>query len=170
MVLSPPRSPGIGYVVISKGTLQLKVELLTGVNGIRRMDEQNGVQLNILGTKVRVLDAISCLKAKIANAAYIDQANRQDVKHVKIMKLCAREFTLDLVAQGNQGHISERLAINYLEDLRETVASPGAEMVTRKWNITFDEVMPREAIRRSTMEKVQNFVRFQLERQRPGNS
>jgi hypothetical protein len=127
VTLSPPRSPGIGYVIIPKGVLQLKVELLTGVNGIRRIEEQNGVQLSILGTKVRVLDAISCLKAKIANAAELDQTHRQDVKHVQIMKLCAREFAIDMIDQGNQGRMSERLAINYLEDLREIVASPKAE-------------------------------------------
>lgn len=170
ITLSPPRSPGIGYVVIPKGALQLKVELLTGVNGIRRIEEQNGVQLNILGTKVRVLDAISCLKAKIANAADIDQTSRQDVKHVKIMKLCAREFAIDMLAQGNQGQISERLAVNYLEDLLETTTSPKAETVTGKWDIPFDDVMPLEAIRQSTMDKVQNFIRFRLEqseKQRP---
>ena len=163
ITLSPPRSPGVGYVVIPKGSLQLKVELLTGVNGIRRIEEQNGVQLSILGTRVRVLDAISCLKAKIANAAGIDQSNRQDVKHVKIMKLCAREFAIDMIAEGNQGGISERLAVNYLEDLRETISSPKAEFVTRKWDIGFDDVMPHEAIRQSTMEKVRNFARFRLE-------
>jgi len=170
ITLSPPRSPGIGYVVIPKGTLQLKVELLTGVNGIRRIEEQNGVLLNILGTKVRVLDAISCLKAKIANAADIDQSSRQDVKHIKIMKLCAREFAIDIIAQGNRGQISERLAINYLEDLRETITSPKAELVTRKWTLIFDDVMPLEAIRQSTMEKVQNFARFRLEPQNPDGS
>jgi hypothetical protein len=162
ITLSPPRSPGVGYVVIPKGPLRLKVELLTGVNGIRRIEEQNGVQLSILGTKVRVLDAISCLKAKIANAADIDQSHRQDVKHVKIMKLCAQEFTVDMIAQGNQGRISERLAVNYLEDLRETLSSSKAEMVSRKWDIVFDDVIPLDAIRQSTMEKVQNFVRFRL--------
>ena len=38
-----------------------------------------------------------------------------------------------------------------------------AELVTRKWDIRFDELMPIEAIRQSTMEKVQNFARFRLE-------
>jgi hypothetical protein len=162
ITLSPPRSPGIGYVVIPRGNLQLKVELLTGVRGIRQIEEQNGVQLTILGTKVRVLDAISCLKAKIVNAADIDQSDRQDIKHIKIMKLCAREFAIDMIDQANQGKISERLAVHYLEDLRETIASPKAESVTRKWHIRFEDVMPVEAIRQSTMEKVRNFARFRL--------
>jgi len=161
--LSPPRSPGLGYVVIPKGLLQLKVELLTGVNGIRHAEMENVFDLVMQGTEVRVLDAISCLKAKIANAADIDQTNRQDVKHVQIMKICAHEFTKDLLALGEQKEVSERVVVNRLEDLRETLCSPKAEMVTRKWDILFDDVMPLEAIRQSAMEKVRNFVRFRLE-------
>jgi hypothetical protein len=97
------------------------------------------------------------------NAADLDQSERQDVKHVHIMKLCAREFAMDIHAQGEQRRISERLAVNYLEDLRATIAGPKTKLVTAKWDITFDEVMPIEAIRRSTMQKVRNFARFQLD-------
>ena len=84
------------------------------------------------------------------------------------MKICAHEFTKDLIALGDQKRVSERLVVNRLEDLRETISSPKAATVTTKWNITFDEVLPVEAIRSSTMEKVQNFVRYRLEQQRPG--
>jgi hypothetical protein len=168
ITLSPPRSPGIGYVIITKGDLQLKVELLISVNGLGRAELENTFDLIIQGTEVRVLDAISCLKAKIANAADIDQTNRQDVKHVHIMKICAHEFAKDLIALGDQKRVSERLVVNRLEDLRETIGSPQAVAVITKWNITFDEVLPMEAIRSSTMEKVQNFVRFRLEQQKPG--
>jgi hypothetical protein len=168
ITLSPPRSPGVGYVMIPKGDLQLKVELLTGVNGLRRAELENTFDLVMQGTEVRVLDAISCLKAKIANAADIDQTNRQDVKHVQIMKICAHEFTKDLITLGDQKQISERLVVNRLEDLRETIGSPKAVTVTNKWHITFDEVLPVEAIQSSAMEKVQNFVRFRLDRQKPG--
>jgi hypothetical protein len=163
ITLSPPRSPGIGYVMIPKGDFQLKVELLIGVNGLRQAELENTFDLVIQGTEVRVLDAISCLKAKIANAADIDQTNRQDVKHVQIMKICAHEFAKDLIALGNQKQVSERLVVNRLEDLREAITSPKAELAARKWNILFDHVMPVEAIRQSTMEKVRNFARFRLE-------
>jgi len=164
IIHSPPRSPGIGFVVIPKGALQLKVELLTGVNGVRSIEKQNVVELIVEGIPVRVLDAISCLKAKIANVADIDQSRRQDVKHVKIMKLCAREFAIDMLAQASRGEISERLVINYLEDLREAVSSPKTQIATQKSGLTFDEVMPIEAIRQSSLEKVQNFAQHRLHR------
>jgi len=163
ITLSPPRSPGIGYVTIPKGDLHIKVELLAGVNGLRRPELENTFDLVIQGTEVRVLDAISCLKAKIANAADLDQTNRQDVKHVQIMKICAHEFAKDLIALGDQKRVSERLVISRLEDLRGMIANAKAREFTRKWDVRFDEVMPIEAILRSTMEKMRNFARFRLE-------
>lgn len=162
VTLSPPRTPGLGQVIIPKGGLQLKVELLSSVNGLRSAELENTFDLVIQGTEVRVLDAISCLKAKIANAADLDQNHRQDVKHVRIMNICAREFAKDLLALGEQKRVSERLIINRLEDLRESITSAKADRAVQKWGLRFDDVMPVEAIRQSAMEKVQNFARYRL--------
>ena len=102
VTLSPPRLPGIGQVIVPKGDLKIKVELLNGVNGLRQIGEENAVKISVQGITVRVLDPISCLKAKIANAAGIDQTTRQDVKHIQIMKMCAREYA--------KGHLDGRRA------------------------------------------------------------
>jgi hypothetical protein len=160
---SPPRTPGWGKVVIPRGNLQLKVELLSSVNGLNRADLENTFDLVIHGTEVRVLDAISCLKAKIANAADIDQTERQDVKHVHIMKICAHEFARDLLDLGDQKRLTERQVVNRLEDLRDTLVGTKAREVERKWGIRFDGVMPAEAIRHSSLEKVRSFAQFRLD-------
>jgi hypothetical protein len=161
--LSPPRLPGLGHVIIPSAESPLKVELLHGVKGIRKIETQNAVILNIDGKAIRVLDAISCLKAKISNAADLDQVGRQDVKHVQIMKICAREYAKDLITEGNQGRITERLAVNYLENLLETVTSREAQKVEQKWRVPLGNVFPLETIRQSTMGKIKNFIHYQLE-------
>ena len=160
---SQPRGPGLGRIDIPKGHVSVRVELLTNVHGLRKLEEKNAVHLVVQGTEIRVLDAISCLRAKIANAADIDQSQRQDVKHVQIMKICAREFAKDLLEKAQAGRASERIVVNYLEDLRKTLAGPKAQTVTRKWGISFDDVMPLESIRESALEKVKNFARHRLE-------
>lgn len=161
--MAPPRLPSIGHVLIPRENSWLKVELLAGVRGLRQIETDNAVVMKIQGTEVRVLDAISCLKAKITNAAELDQSGRQDVKHIQIMKLCAREFATDMITQGNQKQITERVAVDCLENLHETVTTPQAQKVTELWKITFDDVLPIEAIRQSTMEKVKNFAHYRLE-------
>ena len=121
--LSPPRFPGIGQIVIPKGELELKVELLSGVRGVPRIGEENMVEVTVQGVHLRVLDPISCLKAKISNAAEIDQTGRQDVNHVEIMKICAGEYAKDIVA-GEPEAFSERVVVNLLERLRERSQAP----------------------------------------------
>lgn len=159
--LSPPRFPGIGQVVIPKGEAALKVELLSGVRGIRCIGDENAVEMNVQGVNLRVLDPISCLKAKISNAAVLDQTDRQDVKHINIMKICAAEYAKDILAGGPE-LFSERVVVNLLERLRETITSPEARQVTQKWNVPFDDVLPLDAIQKSKMSKIQSFLQHRL--------
>ena len=161
--LSPPRFPGIGQVVIPIGKGELKVELLSCVRGVPRIGEENMVEMVVQGVHLQVLDPVSCLAAKISNAAQIDQTGRQDVKHVEIMKICASEYAKDIVT-GEPQAFSERVIVNVLERLRETITSADAQKVTHKWNISFDNVLPVEAIEKSKMPKVQNFLRYRLGR------
>ena len=63
-----------------------------------------------------MLDPISCLKAKIANAAGIDQTTRQDVKYFQIMKMCAREYAKDILMAGEQKILSERAVVDLLQN------------------------------------------------------
>ena len=119
------------------------------------------VEIAVEGVHLRVLDPISCLKAKISNAADIDQTDRQDVKHVEIMKICACEYAKDVVA-GKPEVFGERVVVNLLETLRQTITSADAQKVAYKWGISFDNVLPLEAIQRSKMPKVQNFLRYRL--------
>ncbi len=49
------------------------------------------------------------------------------------------------------------------KDLDETIISPKARLVTRKWGIDFDEVMPKEAILRRELEKIKNFARYRMD-------
>jgi hypothetical protein len=160
--LSPPRFPGIGQLVIPMAGKELKVELLSGVKGLRNLGAGSAVDLTVQGVELRVLDPISCLKAKVANAADLDQTNRQDVRHVSIMKVCSREFAKDIIARAEQKIASERGVVNCLEDIASITNSPEAAKVTRKWNISFEDVLPMEAIEKSPLQKVQHFLHFRL--------
>ena len=77
------------------------------------------------------------------------------------MKICAGEYAKDVVA-GEPEVFSERVIVNLLEGLRETITSADAQKVAHRWNISFDNVLPVEAIQKSKMLKVQNFLRYRL--------
>ena len=141
------------------------MELLNGVNGLRQIGEENPVKISVQGITVRVLDPISCLKAKIANAAGIDQTTRQDVKYFQIMKMFAREYAKDILMAGEQKILSERAVVDLLQNLDQISCSSEAVRVTQKWGVTFEDVMLLEAVEKSALGKVQNFYRLGLRRQ-----
>ncbi|CAN5443590.1 hypothetical protein BH09VER1_BH09VER1_54200 [soil metagenome] len=157
---NPPRFPGVGQLIIPMQGRELKVELLSSVKGLRSKEAASAIDLTVQGVALRVLDPITCLKAKLANAADLDQTNRQDVKHVSIMKVCVREFAKDIMERAEQQLASERAVIDCLQDIMDIAESPNARLVTKKWAIGFEDVLPWDAIGSSPLQKVQNFRRY----------
>jgi hypothetical protein len=137
---SEPRTPGIGYVLIPREKGSLKVELLRSVHGLRKIESFQVVRLAIGGADVRVLDAISCLRAKIANAADLDQTNRQDVQQVKIMTVCAREYVKDLLATASRRERGERLVVEALQGLSDTITGETARRACAKHQLSLAQV------------------------------
>lgn len=157
---NPPRFPGVGQLIIPVQGRELKVELLSSVKGLRSHEAASAIDLTVQGTALRVLDPITCLKAKLANAAELDQTSRQDVKHVSIMKICVRKFAKDIMARAEQHLASERAVIDCLQDIIEIAEGPNARQVTQKWGIGFEDILPWEAIESSPLQRVQNFWKF----------
>lgn len=159
---SEPRTPCIGRIVLPQPKGALKVELLRGVNGLSEIRNYHMLDATISGRVIRVLDPISCLRAKIANVAEIEQQNRQDVKHVKIMTHCVPEYIKDLLLQATEGTISERFLVNTLHELRMTVGGIRAGNVVSKHAVDLSKVLPLEELKVSSLQKVENFIGFHL--------
>jgi hypothetical protein len=97
---SEPRSPVVGVVEAPLGRGSRKIEVLRDVKGLGPQELEDVVQILIGNTIVNVLAPTKVLKAKICNAVTLDQFGRDDVKHVRIMILCVREFILDLLPRS----------------------------------------------------------------------
>ncbi len=159
---NPPRFPGAGQLAIPVGNKELKVELLSSIRGLRGDEAASAVDLTIQGVELRVLDPITCLKAKIANAADLDQTGRQDVKHVSIMKICVREFVKDILQRAEQNAESERAVVNCLEDIKSIIESPESRRAAQKWGLDLETSLPLDSIKASPLPKVQNFCLYRL--------
>jgi hypothetical protein len=71
----------------------LLVEVINSVNGLRPRELSDPDLLELRpGQVYRVLSPVLLLKAKLANVARIDQARRQDVRHVQMLLPCVREY------------------------------------------------------------------------------
>jgi len=87
--LSGPRSPVIGQMLVTLVGVERQIDVLREVYGLQRQElagEAVILKIDANGEShaIRVLPAIPLLQAKIANLANLDQANRNDFKHVNL--------------------------------------------------------------------------------------
>lgn len=132
--LRPPSSV-VGRVRVAVDGADLVFEVLRAVHGIGPKDL---VKLNmdvvVPGTTVEVSvpNPAVMLKAKLANLATIDQARRQDEKHVRILWRVLPLFLRELCARLGQDGLTERGVVNLLEYSLEVILNRhGREFLPR---------------------------------------
>jgi hypothetical protein len=159
---SGPRTPVIGYVETLIREVPRKIEVLRDVKGLSRAELADAVDLIVDELRVRVLAPVKVLKAKICNAVTLDQDDRNDVNHVRIMIECVREFLRDILAEVIEGRATQRDAVNLLEELRGIVSSPMAVKANGMWGFDFRSVWPHNDLSQCGMQKILRFVEYRL--------
>lgn len=167
MRLSGSRSPVVGQLVVNLAGIHRKIDVLRDVIGLGPRElsaEAMTVGINIDGEiyRIRVLPILTLLQAKIANLAKLDQANRNDFKHVSIMLLVVREYLSEVIAIAESGALDSRAVIVQLEHFRKIVASPESLKCSTVHGIRFDGVWPRDLLTGAKDPRIQNFVKHRL--------
>ncbi len=98
LLLSGPREIIDGTLVIGVEPDTRELDVLRSVNGLPKIEAQSAIPMDICGHKIQVLFPHLLLQAKLQNALHLDQRERQDIKHVKIMALVLREFLHEVVS------------------------------------------------------------------------
>ncbi len=163
--LKPP-SNEVGVVFAHTGTGEtMMIEVLRSVYGVTNEELRESVFEMALGAKpVRVLvpGPISLLKAKIANAADLPQAGRQDARHVAILLELMPAFLADLAASIPRGRMSERDFINRLESLLAVITTAKARRVLAALAIPPARIFGE--LDGTSLPKLESFLRKRLPR------
>ncbi len=162
LLLSGPREITDGTLIIGVEPNTRELDVLRSVHGLAKLDAQSAITMEVCGYAVPVLFPHLLLQAKVANALKLDQRDRQDVKHIKIMVLVLREFLQEVVVGAAPG--KERHALRLLRDVLVLLTSPGVREVSSRYSIGFGDVMPVEALRATSLPKLANFGRNELPR------
>lgn len=165
--LSGPRGPVIGRLVVHLEGGTREIDVLREVFGMRRQELKKDSVILHLGTEgesnaVRVLPILALLKAKAANLSSLDQANRNDFKHVQMMLLVANEYLAELVRSAESGILESRATIIALEESRKIVLSKEAIRCERDHGIDFGSMWPRELLKLANDPRIVNFVKYRL--------
>jgi hypothetical protein len=112
----------------------------------------------VLRRSIRLPDLVTLLQAKIHNALSLDQQNRQDVKHARILALCNRAFLRHAIKEVEAGKVSERALIRALEALFTLVQGQTATEASRRFGIDWSVAFPVFELKKSTLERVSRFM------------
>jgi hypothetical protein len=157
------RSPLIGQLKIEVDGKILKVEVLREVLGVTKKQLQEGSQIiTINGMEARIPSPVVQLQAKIANVARIDQSDRHDLRHLRIMMLVVREFLIDILRAVESGVFESRAAIDELEGARAALTSKETARCVAISSLDFSAVWPHELLRASENERIRQFVARRL--------
>jgi hypothetical protein len=127
------------------------------------MDEvkKGTLVVELSGIRLRVLNPIACLKAKLHNVAAIDQRGRQDEKHVRILIPCVRAFLRRLVAEAHStGNC--RPALNALQQLVLWTSRRAVIKLARARGFVLLQTVPLAELTGSRLPKLANFVTKRL--------
>ncbi len=165
--LSGPRSPVVGQLRVNLYGVERQIDVLREVYGLRRQELAGAaVTLKIdasgVSHTIRVLPAIPLLQAKIANLANLDQTNRNDFKHVNLMRLVVRESLSEFVGAAEAGDLNSRAAIIPLEMVLKIIRSAAAQKCTTSHGIDFSGIWPRELLASAKDPRLQNFAKHRL--------
>ncbi len=160
--LSAPRTPVVGKLEVELSGRHRSIDVLHAVRGLSAKDLDVVVPVKIEGMVALVPAPIKLLKAKISNVATLDQTTRNDVKHLKMLLLCHREFIKDFLNGAEAGKIEPRAVVNLLEETRTIIGSAEARKAATRWNIDYGSVWPQEQLEKSPLDKVRNFVSRRL--------
>jgi len=153
----PPRKGRMRLVSkIVMGPEGQRAEILRSVNGLTEDDIRKGsVSVQFEGRPIFILNPVALFRAKKANLRSLDQTNRQDEKHLRILQLVARRF-LYRILQEHERISRPTNIIQWLNFHFDTVTQPVHCNFVSNW--TWEDLFPFEAITSHNAESVQNFM------------
>jgi len=150
------------FLIQGQAGTVLAVDDLKTVPGLRPDELRKGaLVVEFAGVRLRVLNPIACLKAKLHNVGAIDQRGRQDEKHVRVLIPCVRGFLRRLVGEA-QTSGNGRPALNALQQLLLCTSSRVSIRLARAHGFALLQTIPLADLRRSPHPKLINFVAKRL--------
>jgi len=141
--------------------------VLYQIPGLNTEDvRKHAIRVEVSGYTIRMADPITLLAGKIYNVAHFDQKNRNDIQHIIILCLCVPLFFSKLVAVAEQDPNAARPCLNDLERVLALCSTPEAAKVAVSLRINWLDLIPLDALRASSNEKLQSFAEKRLKRWR----
>lgn len=154
---NPPRKGRMRLVSkLVTGPNQQRVEILRSVNGLTEDEVRLGsVPIQFDGRPIFILSPVALFRAKAANLKSLDQTNRQDEKHLRILQLVTRSFLREILRKHEETSRSPDV-MKWLNFHFDTVTQTNLPTLLSSWR--WNDLFPVDIIMSHHAESVQNFM------------
>ncbi len=136
-----------GGVALTILGFETNVEFLRSVPGVSVAEIHRwAVSSERAGVGVRVLDPISLLSCKLLLAFRIDQGQRRDADHARILLLCTRAFLRETLRAAEAGELSARGWLGAVERVLKLAESTTGQKAARQLDVDWRQVLPETEI------------------------
>ena len=147
-----------GGVVWPIGENRSRVEFVRHVPGAKAAEvETLAVEHDYLGQPVRVIDPISLLACKLVLALTVDQRQRRDADHARILLLCVRAFLRETLRGVGAGELPARGWLGAAERLFKLAASKTGKRAALKLKLHWPQALPEAEIAASKNRLIARF-------------
>ena len=140
-----------GGVPFHVGDLATKIEFVRHLPGVENAKiEARAMTAQRDGKELRVLDPISLLSCKLYLALRVDQSNRRDADHARIMIICVRAFLRETLRGVESGELSARGWLAAVERVLKLAESNIGRKTTRELGVDWSQALPLDEIATSS--------------------
>jgi hypothetical protein len=144
-----------GIIPFKIGDVRANIEVVRLIPGLPR----NKIDVWAIAAKrgdreIRVLDPISLLICKANLALTVNQNQRRDVEHLRIMIICTRAFLRETLRGVTAGELSARGWLGAVERVLKLAESAIGKKAVRKFSIDWRLALPEKEIASSNQRLV----------------
>jgi len=152
-----------GIIPLTIGGAKTTVEFVRQVAGVRLEDVSKfSVERELDGIKLRVLDPVSLLLCKANLALTVDQKDRRDVVHLRMLVVCVRAFLRETLAGVEAGELPVRGWLGAVERVLKLAESSIGKKAALKLGIMWRGALPEKEIAANKRRLVVQFRRVRL--------
>ncbi|MGL4400123.1 MAG: hypothetical protein ACRCXD_09670, partial [Luteolibacter sp.] len=137
------------------------VDLMSGVYGIRHEELARVCERAPVFNGIKVIDPIHLFRSKCHCLLGLDQINRQDGRHVRMLALILPEYISLLVDRMDSENLSDRAILKEIKLLRKILGTHVSRRALGQLEIDSNSLIPWSKLETSGLETLATYARTQ---------
>ena len=161
-----PSDGQLGILTLNEDPLRV-VDLMSTVYGIPLPDQPRLLERVIDDGNIKVMDPIYLFRSKCHCLLGLDQRDRQDARHVRMLALILPEYLSLLIDDADAEKLGERAILKEIKLLKKILGTNACRRALGQLEIKSDDLIPWSKLKSCGMETLTAFAHTQSNPRHP---